>query len=274
LKFKSICIVFNIIMLFFLAFFCLLPRFFLGAAFSGNFVRGLWPLALVFLLVLGGFDVFYILNRRLYFLLEREDWPALSLYLEDRVVKQGHFSPRLVRILAGAYLALADSAAVVSLENKTAIARPALVEENLLLFGAARILAGDIEGAIRFFGLRREGAQKSLLPWVRWYHGFALLLDRRYAPAADEFTALASRSSNALVTGLSAFFLSDTLMRKLPERGPELLLAAEEGKGRVLKILPRLGDWKKEAEKNMAEIHAAVLGKYIEDAGRYMYGPV
>jgi hypothetical protein len=161
----------------------------------------------------------------------------------------------------------------MSLENKTAIARPALVEENLLLFGTARILAGDIEGAVRFFGARRDRAKKSLLPWVRWYHGFALLLARRHAPAADEFTALAARSSIALVTGLSAFFLSETLSRKVPEQEPELRRAAEEGKGRVLKFLPRIGDWRREAEQNMAEIHAAVLGKYIEDAGRFIYGP-
>jgi hypothetical protein len=260
-------------MLIFLAFFCLLPWFMLGAAGGRNFIRGVWPLIFVFFLILAAFDVFYALNRRLYFLLEREDWPALSLYLEDRVVKQGHFSPPLVKILADTYLALADSAAVISLENKAAIARPALVEENALVFGTARILAGDIEGAVRFFGARRERVKKSLTQWVRWYYGFALLLDRQYAPAADEFVPLAVRSTSALVAGLSAFFLSDILGRRLPQREAELREAAEEGRERVLKYLPRIGDWKKEAEKSRAEIHAAVLGRYIDDTGRYIYGP-
>jgi hypothetical protein len=272
LKFKAICIVFNLIVLIFLAFFCLLPRFFPGAPPEEHFLRAAWPLILVFFLMLAAFDAFYFVNRRLYFLLEREDWPALSLYLEDRVVKQGHFSPRLVRILAGAYLALADSPAVMSLENKTAVARPGLVEENALLFGTARILAGDIPGAVRFFGARRQGAKKNILHWVRWYHGFALLLDRQYAPAAEEFTFLAGRSGSALAAGLSAFFLSGVLRRNLPERGPELLAAAEEGRARVLKFLPRPEDWRREADRNMTEIHTAALGKYIDEAGRYIYG--
>lgn len=272
MKFKSICIAFNIILLIFLAFFCLLPWFMLGAAGGRNFMRGVWPLILVFFLILAAFDVFYFLNRQLYFLLEREDWPALALYLEDRVVKQGHFSPHLVRILADTYLALADSAAVISLENKAAIARPALVEENALVFGTARILAGDVEGAVRFFEARRDRAKKGLAQWVRWYYGFALLLDRQYSPAADEFAALTVRSGSAVIAGLSAFFLSAPLSRNLPERGPELRKAAEEGRDRVLKFLPRIGDWKKETEKSRAEIHAAVLGKYIDDTGRYIYG--
>jgi hypothetical protein len=49
----------------------------LGTEFALTFFRTGWPLALVLILILGGLDIFYFTNRRLFFLLEREDWPAL-----------------------------------------------------------------------------------------------------------------------------------------------------------------------------------------------------
>ncbi|MDR2028174.1 MAG: hypothetical protein LBP93_01405, partial [Treponema sp.] len=61
-----------------------LSFFILGTGFALTFFRTGWPLALVLVLVLAGLDIFYCINRRLFFLLEREDWPALVQYLEGR----------------------------------------------------------------------------------------------------------------------------------------------------------------------------------------------
>jgi hypothetical protein len=235
-----------------------------------------WPLALVLVVFLTGLEFFYFSNYRLFSLLEREDWPALAQYLEGRVIRKGRYSPHLVRLLANTYLVLSDSASVMSLENKTALAKPALVESNALVFGAARILGKDIAGAVNFFSvrlnakpgkLRREQAQ-----WLRWYYGFALLLDRRFASAADQFMPLAEEADDALVAGLSAFFLNDTLKRVLPERSLELKAAALDGQERVKRSLRTREDWNKEAAKIETEVHAAILYKNLGDAARWIYG--
>ena len=191
MKFKFIFILFSATLLLFIAVLVLLPPIIFGPSFSGMFWKINWPFVVVLVLLLIVFSTFYFINRQLFLLLEKEDWPALVRYLEDRVIQKGNYSPRLVRLLANSYLVLSDSAAVMSLENKTAIAKPSLVDANVLVFGAARLLGNDISGAIRFFAVRRDIKKPGLRDWVRWYHGLALLLDHRFEEASDEFSLLA-----------------------------------------------------------------------------------
>jgi hypothetical protein len=262
---------FNIIILVFLCLVFILSFFVLGTQFAFTFFRSGWPLALVLILILGGLDIFYFLTRRLFLLLEREDWPALVQYLEGRVIRDGQYSARLVRLLANTYLVLADSAGVISLENKAAIAKPSLLDDNALIFGTARILGKDIPGAVRFFQAHKSSGKGEAAQWVCWYYGFSLLLDRQFDPAADQFLALANESSDAVLTGLSAFFLDDMLVHLLPDRSAQCAAAAEAGKKRVHKSFPRISGWNKEIARVRTEVYAAILSKYIGDASAWLY---
>jgi len=266
-KFKYIFLLLNLTLLVFLAILVLLP--FLSADFSA--AGTLWPFSLCLALILCAFNIFYFTNRRLFFLLEREDWPALVRYLEDRVIQKGNYSPRLVRLLANSYLVLSDSAAVMSLENKVAIARPALVDANALVFGTARILGKDISGAARFFETRKDTVKTEIREWARWYYGFALLLDRQFEKTADEFSLLARVSKDGIIAGLSSYFLNGSIAQALPEKQPELSDVSSQGSERVRKALPQLGDWEREASRLSTEIHIAVLSKYIKEAGNWLY---
>jgi hypothetical protein len=270
-KFKSIFILFNIILIIFLAVLSLTPTLMLGSAFASSFWRSNWFLILILAAILVGFDSYFIINRQLYALLEKEDWPALVHYLEDRVIRQGKYTPRLVRLLANTYLVLSDSPSVMSLENKAAIARPSLVDANVLVFGTARILGRDINGAVRFFGARTDSASPALRQWVRWYHGFALLLDRQYPQAADVFSFLARNSRDGVIAGLASYFLGDAVVRSLPDRVQEMEAASAEGRERVLKALPGARDWAREVSRISSEIHAAALAKYMDEAGNWLY---
>jgi hypothetical protein len=255
----------------FLAILLLVPFFTLGSGFSSAFWQANWVLILILGAVLLAFDAYFIFNRKLYALLEKEDWPALVHYLEDRVIRQGKFSPHLVRLLANTYLVLSDSPSVMSLENKAAIAKPSLVESNVLVFGTARILGRDINGAVHFFGSRLDGVKPALKQWVRWYYGFSLLLDKQYDQAADEFSMLAKNSPDALIAGMAAFFLNGILAKTLPDHFAELDGAAAEGRERVKKALRSRKEWSRETAALSTEIHAAVLAKYFDEAGAWLY---
>jgi hypothetical protein len=167
---------------------------------------------------------------------------------------------------------LSDSAGVLSLENTPAIAKPAQVDANALIFGAARILGKDIPGAVRFFEERRSSARGESAEWLRWYYGFALLLDRQFSPAADQFLVLANESPDAVLTGLSAFFLEDMLAKCLPGRSAECTTAAEAGKKRVKKTFPGINGWNREVSKIRTEVYAAILSKYLNEASAWLYG--
>jgi hypothetical protein len=256
----------------FAAVLCLIPFFILGPAFSHSFWRSNWPLLLIFVLILAALNIYYLVNRRLFMLLEKEDWPALVYYLEEKVIRQGKYSPRLVQLLANSYLVLSDSLAVMSLEKKVAIARPDILETNALVFGAARILGRDISGAVHFFGARLENAKPQARQWLRWYYGFSLLLNRQFEAAGEEFTRLAAAAGDGVVVGLSSYFLADTLAAALPEKAEAFKALAAGGRSRVRKALPQHKRWVRETGKIRAEIYAAALSKYMDEAGLWLYG--
>lgn len=271
MKFKSVFIIFDAIILFFLLLLVFMPVFTLGPSMATDFLASIWPLFLVFLAALIFLNVFYAVKYPLFRLLEMEDWPALIRYLERKVVQEGRYSASLVRLLANTYLVMSDSAGLTSFEAKVAIARPALLEANALIFGAARILEGDYSGAELFFKNRLNRGTKRNRDWLQWYYGFSLLLERKFEEAAGQFRALAAFSADAMVTGLASWFLSGLLAKNV-DQGEIALKSAGEGRERLLKDLKTRKDWEKEGARLEAEVHAAILKKYIDMAADWIYG--
>jgi hypothetical protein len=230
----------------------------------------IWPVVLFLLVVLIALDSFYFSKRRFFHLLEKEDWPALVRYLEQRIFKKGHYTSRSVRLLANAYLILSDAASVVSMENKIAILKPALVDANALIFGTARILNKDIAGALAFFAARLNPAKSK--PWVRWYYGFSLLLDRQFSAAGDQFKVLAGESKDGIITGLSSFFLAENLSKAVPQRSLEFTAAAIEGRNRLKKTFPSADAWNREVKRILNEVYTVVLSKYIGETTVWLFG--
>ncbi|MDR0997506.1 MAG: hypothetical protein LBL70_00430 [Treponema sp.] len=260
MKFKLIFVVFNIAILVFLLLICFMPFFAFG--YGGAFHPSVWPLALFLLAVLAFFDVYYGLNYRLFSLLEREDWPALSAYLEEQVLRKGRYSKRLVNLLATTYLVMSDIPAVTALENRIGMAKPALLERGALVFGVARLLGKDYAGAVRFFSPRiGKGGN-----WPHCYYAFALLLDRKPKEAAEQFQLLAAASANPLISGLAAWFLAEG------PGGPYAAAEGEKNRLRVRKSLKKRAAWDAELGKLESEVYAAVLRKYINRAGDWIFG--
>jgi hypothetical protein len=277
LKFKPIIIAFNAVIVVFLAIVFVVPFFVLGTDLAVGFWQSSWFLAPALLALLVGIDLYFALNYRVFLFLEKEDWPALVQELERRVLRDKNYSPRLVKLLANSYLVLSDAVAVNALEKKLSVAKPALVNANALIFGAARILARDNKGAVLFFrdrlpgtGTRSSGIPGADREWISWYYGFALLLDRQFAGAADRFAVFAETSPDGVLTGLSAYFMDDTLRKFLPEKA--LAEKARQGKERVRNSLKRRADWNRETKRLETEVHAAVLAHYIGKAADYIYG--
>jgi hypothetical protein len=223
-------------------------------------------------------DIYYFINRKLFRLLEREDWPALLAYLENRFLQRGRYSGQLTRLFVNTSLVMSDSRAVLDLENKLTLVKPALVERNALIFGLAHILAKDYAGALRFFAAHERGNPgKPFLPfgdgnhsrqWLAWYHGFSMLLDRRFPEAVEQFRRLAREARDPLVTALAAWFLADNLSRVA---GASCLEDAAAARERVRGILKRRKDWDRELAGTETELHIAIVRRYINDAGNWIY---
>ena len=277
MKFKSVIIFFNILMVIFVGMIFIMPLAILGKDLAFQFWYSLWYLAPLIIAALICLDLYFILNYRIYSLLEKEDWPALIQELENKVLQKSRYNRRLVKLLISSYLVISDVKSITELEKRLFISKKKLIDENVLSFCAARILHKDYEGAILFLEPRCSiNGQKSRYKgsddeWLRWYYGFSLLLSRRFNEAADIFEVLSKEGKETIVIGLSSYFLSENLAVFLPLRSKILKEAAETGKDRVKMGLRSKNDWEKELKKMDTEVYAVVLQVYTGKAADYLY---
>ncbi|MCL1991926.1 MAG: hypothetical protein FWG66_03145 [Spirochaetes bacterium] len=270
MKIKYLIIMFNAILVFLLLFAALAPFILIGPGFAVIFWREAWPLALLIVLALAGLNAFFISNYPVYRLLEREDWPALAYYLEDKVYEKKQYSLRNVRLLANSYLELCDFPSAFKLESKVAIVKPSIVAKNVLIFGTARLLSGDYKRAAAFYKNCLARGKVPQKQWVLWFYALSLMLEGDIENAQKQFVALAENSKDLVVTGLSAYFLASALEKKSP-RPEECREVYEKCRMRVRAAYKNIDNWKKETQKAKAEVHRAVIRKYINEAGTWLF---
>ena len=273
MKFKYLVIIFCIIIFIIISVIVLLPIISANGdyyAFSANIRFLILPLIFFVVLLLVCVCTYFFLNYRLFSLLEREDWPALAYYLENKIYVKGKFSAQNVRLLASSYLIISDFQSVFKLEGKTQLAKPVEISRNALIFGSARILGGNYPEAAMFFKNNIDKCKPSDKQWVRWFYGFAELLSCAFLAAESEFSSLAVSSDSALITGLSAYFLNSTLEKKSsePVKCREI---SETGKTRVIESVKNLKNWNKEVHKMGTDIHTAIIRKYIDEVRQWVF---
>jgi len=271
MKFKYLIIVFSIIIVIIILIAALLPLFLAGPEVAVNIRYITVPFLLFMVALLVSLGVFFFFNYRLLSLLEREDWPALAYYLEQEIFVKGRYSARNVRILASSFLVISDYPSVQKLESKTLVAKPSVVDKNVLIFGAAKILNGSHSEAAAFFKTHLEKSDAKDKQWVRWFLGFSQLLSGAFSQAEPEFSSLALSSDDAIITTLSAYFL-DSSVRKHSLKPDECRIVAENGRKRVVAVLKNAVNWKKEVERVENNIHIAIIMKYINEAEKWLFG--
>ena len=272
MKFKYLIIAFSILIVLFLLIANMLPVFIPDMAQAANLRQLTLPLLILMSVILVSFGIFFLINYRLFLLLEREDWPALAYYLEQKIFVKNRYNSWFVKLLASSYMVISDYPSVLKLENKAFLAKKSVVEKNVLIFGSSRVISGDYKGAAAFFKAHLDSGKlkKHDREWVRWLYGFSLLLEGDFDKAEQEYLSLVVSSGSALITGISAYFLANNLAGKSLKQ-QDCLAAAENGRSRVVNALKRHGSWKKEVKKTENEIHVAIARKYIDRAGIWLF---
>ena len=272
MKFKYLIIAFSILIVLFLLITALLPLIIPDPAQTANLRYMTSPLLFFMSAILVCLGIFFLINYRLFLLLEREDWPALAYYLEQKIYVKNRYSNRYVKLLASSYMVISDYPSVIKLESKAFLAKKSVVEKNVLIFGPARVISGDYKGAAAFFKTHLEKGKlnKQDREWVRWFSGFSCLLISAFDKAETEFMTLAVSSSDAIIAGLSAYFLANNLSGK-SLRQQDCLAAAENGRKRIVDTLKTLENWKKEVNKAETAIHVAIVRKYINETGTWLF---
>jgi hypothetical protein len=271
MKFRTIFILFNVVILTSFLFVFLLPLFLLGPESSLSFWQGNWYLALLFLLLIAALNSFFIYNRKTFTLVEREDWGELSAHLVGLMFPRSRFTTTRVRLLVNAYLLQSNIAGIQSLEAQLEAKRPDILRKNALLFGVTRLLQNRSEEAEAFFAkyLDAKGAESS--DWLRFDYGFSLILQKKTAKAMP-FLEEGAHSRDPVLCLLASYLLS-TVGAVSVSDGVEKEAVLNKADAAREKLRKRYSSakWSKEVERAKSEVHIVILSKLIDDAGRWLY---
>lgn len=267
MKFKFLVVTFNIVLIvsFLIVFFT--PFFALDAGFMAEFWLRNWYLAAVFLLLIAGVNLLFVLNGRTLILLEREDWPALAAHLERQVFDRGRLTRRTVRLLCDALILLADFQAIGRLEALLASKRPRLLDSLGPHFAAARLLAGDYPGLESFASQERFRTGPDA-DWMGFFLGFARQMGKK--DAVDALVALTRKARDPIVVALAGYLAGGAVARGNPARAEEARAAAAEARERVLARFSR-SRWDRAVEEARAQMYVVMVGKLLDEAGAWLF---
>lgn len=215
MKFKTLFILFNAIILVSFAFIFFMPLPILGWEYALTFWSQNWAVALTFVAVLGALDAYFVVQWRLFSLLEREDWPGLRKLLEEELSQKGTLGYQKTKIFLNACLIGQNPGRINQLRTTYVEKKVRFLPKVALSLGLPLVLEGKAPEIEAFFGPlaqdRRAGADG---PWVRWCLAFGRLLAQDTDGARPLLEAGLADRKQPLLQLLSLYLLDN--LRALP----------------------------------------------------------
>lgn len=271
MKFKTIFILFNAVVVFSFVFIFLFPLFLLGGEYALGFWKSNWFLALFFLVILGVLNGFFLSNWKLFELVEKEDWKALSDWLRVRIFEKGSIRGQYVRLYVNAAMLQSDLGAIDRLESLLREKKPALLRRQAVLFGVGYLLRNDSDASLKFFEPYLEASDVEARGWLWFDYGFSLILKNRAAEALPWLRKAAANRDHVLSL-LSVYLAGNLAAASLPSlAGKEEAesFARERRESLRKRFTPER--WSREVEKAKNDVHVVILSRLIDDAGRWLF---
>ena len=207
MKFKTIFFLFNgfIIMAFLLL--SLIPLIAFGPEYSQMAWGRNWIITVLFVVFISGLDLYFILNWKLFNLLEKEDWPLLVAYLEERVYKKKRYSKKNLGLLINAYISVSNLDKIKRLETEMRAGAPKIVPYFALYLGTPYILENDLKKCASFFEEFINIPEVRFGEWIRWCYAFSLVSLDKLEESRDLFMGLLNTSKNDIIILLTLYLI-------------------------------------------------------------------
>lgn len=266
MKFKVIFILFNIVVVFSFLIVTMMPFVMLGAEYSRVFFKDSWYFFLVFVLTIGSIDAYFLINWKLFTLLENENWDGLISYLENRIYIKKNLNGYLIRILANTYLIKSNIDGISKLEEFIRREKPGLLKKMVLSMCVPHLIGGDAEKMEVFFGEFAEEKGVYKADWVQFLYSFSLLINNKREEASNLLLALCNRKVSPILQLLIIYALNP-----FTEKGEADGEACVELRRKELLFkYPRSG-MERELEHVDDNVVALVLNKFSKEAIQWLY---
>lgn len=173
MRFKSIFWLFNIVVLLALVSISVASLFILEKNSAALFWNSMWFLILIFILMIGALDFYFIRNWSLFSFLENEDWPALLAWLEERLYIKGKINKPYANLLINTALSVSNLDAVKKLETEIRRRKPELLRSLGVSLGIPVLLEQNWKAINEYFTPLAEDPKTRRRDWARWCRALA-----------------------------------------------------------------------------------------------------
>jgi hypothetical protein len=264
-KFKVIFGLFNAIIIISFLIILFMPLIMLGSEYSATFWSTSWYLPVLFFLIIGIIDGYFLLHWRLLVLLEKEDWHGLVDYLEEQIYTRGKTRTQFVRTLINAYFVTSRVSSIDRLEAHLREKQPRLLRKFALQLGIPKILHEEADDLVRFFGEFKE-QRVAKADWVRFLYAFGILMKRRHSEGREELLAVSKSTRDPVLQLITLYTLEP-----FRTSDDEVLSRLQEERTRLTEKYSR-NDFRREIEKRRENIVVLVLSRLIDDSLDWLYG--
>jgi len=271
MKFKTIFYLFNAVVVFSFLFIFLFPLLVLGGEYAAGFWKSNWFLGAFFLVILGVLNGFFFANWNLFEFVEREDWTALTAWLDKKIFEKGVVRIQYVRLYVNAAMLRSDLAAIDRLETFLREKKPALLRRLAVLFGVGYLLRNEADSCLAFFEPYLESPEVEARGWLWLDYSFNLFLKNR-APEALPWLKRAAAQRDPVLALLAAYMTVNLVAAALPaEADRAAARATAEGCRAGLRKRFDIERWSREVEKAKNDVHVVILSRLIDDAGSWLF---
>ncbi len=265
MKFKTIFIIFNIVIVCSFLFIFFMPLILLGGQHFGTFFLKNWFIGVLFVFTLAIFNFYFLRNWKLFQLLEKEDWQSLTEFLQKRIYNDTVTRQNYVRILINAYLVTSNTEAIAKLETFLSEKKPRLVRQFAIQFGIPYLLINRPEESEKYFGklLTEKGLRNA--GWIRWNYAFSLLQLKELVGARKEFTTIIRGKKDPVLLLLSLYMLNSLKIDDI------MLRAQMDEKINEFKKANTRENWDRKIERAKGNIQVLILSKIIKEASDWVF---
>jgi hypothetical protein len=222
-----------------------------------------WGLPVLFFVIIGLLNAYFVFNWKLFSLLEKEDWPALIDHLEHRIYERKLIVGQQVKILANAYLVRSDVEAIGKLEGFIRENKPRILPKFALVFGIPYLLRNDPEEMVRYFSQFTE-LKGSDGAWIRWNCAFAYILNGEASKAEAILSGLSAERTEPILGLLSVYLLHSL------NPNAEHMTIVETKRAKLREKYSR-ESLLREIERSKGSVQVVVLQKLIEEAADLLF---
>jgi hypothetical protein len=261
MKFKLIFFIFNAIVVFSFLFISLLPVFMLGWDSAAPFWQQSWYLLILFLLILGGLDWYFISNWKFFTLLEKQNWDDVQAYLESRLFDHSRIGEQGLQILINIYVRKLDADKLISLAEILKEKKPTQFRRQRLNLGVGYLLKDDYAGLADFYSDIADRSELSDGGWADWFWAFASLKGGRQDDGLSRLRLIADQGKDEALMVLTFYMLS-TIMDD--ESG-----ASEHARGFIERFQKKHtpASWTSLIEKRQEQVYLRSLSAVLQQAG-------